>query len=47
MMLAKSTIRDSGHPVGDHSKTTPWRIVSDSAPAAVVVVKTGSTFAGM
>ena len=46
-MLAMSTISDSGHPVGDHSKTTPCMMVSDSAPAAVVVVKTGRTLAGM
>ena len=46
-MLAISTISDSGYPVGDHSSTTPCRIVSDSAPAAVVVVSTGKTFAGM
>ena len=46
-MLAKSTISDSGHPVGDHSSTTPCRMVSDSVPAAVVVVNTGRTLAGM
>jgi hypothetical protein len=32
MMLAKSTISDSGHPVGDHSSTTPCKMVSESAP---------------
>ena len=47
MMLAKSTISDSGQPVGDHSSTTPCRIVSESLPVAVVVVKTGRTLAGM
>ena len=46
-MLATSTISDSGHPVGDHSSTTPCRMVSDSVPVAVVVVSTGSTLAGM
>jgi hypothetical protein len=46
MMLANSTISDSGHPVGDHNSTTPWRMVSESGPAAVVVVSTGKRFAG-
>jgi hypothetical protein len=32
--------------VGDHRSTTPCKIVSESLPLAVVVVKTGSTFAG-
>ena len=45
-MLANSTMSDSGQPVGDQSSTTPCRMVSDSAPAAVVVVSTGSRFAG-
>ncbi len=45
-MLAKSTMSESGHPVGDQSSTTPCRMVSDSAPAAVVVVSTGRRLAG-
>jgi hypothetical protein len=36
-----------GHPVGDQSSTTPCMIVSESLPVAVVVVSTGSRFAGM
>ena len=46
-MLAMSTMSESGHPVGDHSSTTPCMMVSESAPAAVVVVNTGSRLAGM
>jgi len=47
MMLAISTMSESGQPVGDQSRTTPWRMVSDSVPAAVVVVSTGRRLAGM
>jgi hypothetical protein len=46
-MLATNTMSESGHPVGDQSSTTPCRIVSEVTPAAVVVVSTGKTFAGM
>ncbi len=47
MMLAKSTMSESGQPVGDQSSTTPCRMVSDSRPEAVMVVITGRTLAGM
>ena len=47
MMLAKSTMSDSGQPVGDQSSTTPCMMVSDSLPVAVMVVITGRTLAGM
>ncbi len=47
MMLANSTMSESGHPVGDHSSTTPCMMVSDSLPPAVLVVSTGSRLAGI
>ena len=46
-MLANSTMSESGQPVGDQRSTTPCMMVSESAPAAVIVVSTGSRFAGM
>ena len=45
-MLATSTISESGHPVGDQSRTTPSMIVSESRPEAVTVVSTGRRLAG-
>ena len=47
MMLANSTISDSGQPVGDHRSTTPCMMVSDSLPPEVMVFITGSRLAGM
>jgi hypothetical protein len=46
MMLAISTISESGHPVGDQRSTTPCRMVSESRPEAVTVVRTGRRLAG-
>jgi len=46
MTLATSTMRESGHPVGDQRSTTPCKMVSEAVPVAVVVVRTGSRFAG-
>ena len=46
MMLAKSTISESGQPVGDQRRITPSMMVSGALPAAVVVTMTGRRFAG-
>lgn len=45
-MLAMNTISASGHDPEPHRKITPDMIVSESDPVSVVVVSTGSRFAG-